>query len=423
MTDSGATDTGKSFRSPSPGPGNGNPHGISLALATPPGVGGIAEVHVWGAGCAMLVDGIFRSKSGLTLAEAPPGRILYGWIVDNGVTLDEVIALRKETERICDAETVEIGCHGGGAAARAVMDALSGLGAVETTWDQALDAACARGETSHIETEANKALRDCLSPTALPVLLFELDAHPLEREIARTLTLVETDGPKAELALRTLLNQTWPVPFVEPQAVFIAGFPNAGKSSLFNALAGRKKVIVHDTPGTTRDYVDEVVALDELPVRLFDSAGLGESATDIEKLAEEFAFRAMKEARIVLFVFDGSRPVKEGEMTLYNQLDCATLIPIINKTDLPRAEGAAGVPGAIGVSALTGEGLEQVREAVAGHLVCMPAAVSEAVVFTARQEGLLWKALHALEAGDMDGAAGALTEALGSAWRRNQKAT
>jgi len=390
---------------------------------TPPGIGGIAQVLVWGEDCAAIVDRVFRSKSGMTLREAPPGRILYGWIVDNGVTLDEVIALRKQAERIHGLEIVEIGCHGGGAAARAITDALAVLGATETTWDQALETACREGRISRIEVEARGALCDCLNPMALQVLLAELDTHPLEREIARTLELTGTDSPRAALALRALLNQCWAVPYVEPQAVFIAGFPNVGKSSLFNALAGCRKVIVHETPGTTRDCVEEVVAIDELPVRLFDSAGLGESSTDIEKLAGEFALRAIREARIVLFVFDGSRPVKEGELALYNQLDCAAVIPIINKTDLPGAKGAADVPGAIGVSALTGAELEQVRTAIAGHLLCMPAAVSEAVVFTARQEALLRRALHTLEQGNTGGAVEALVEALGATWQEKRTAT
>jgi tRNA modification GTPase len=423
LTQSDAPENRKSRCGPAPGSGDSDSSPILTLLTTPPGVGGIAQIHVWGGECAAMVDQVFRAKSGMTLCEAPPGRVLYGWIVDNGVTLDEVIVLRKQTERLYGAATIEIGCHGGGAAARAIMDALAALGAVETTWNQAVETAYKEGRISRIEAESHRALRDCLSPRALPVLLAELDTHPLEREIAGALNLAATDSSKAALRLRALLNQSWAVPFIEPQAVFIAGFPNVGKSSLFNALAGSRKVIVHETPGTTRDYVEEVVAIDELPVRLFDSAGLGESATGIEKLAEEFAFRAMKDARIVLFVFDSSRPLKEGELALYNQLDCATVIPIINKTDLPGAARAAEVPGAIGVSALTGAGLEQVRAAIAGHLLCLPAAVSEAVVFTGRQETVLREALHALESGDAGGAVEALTEALGAAWQEKRIAT
>jgi tRNA modification GTPase len=346
------------------------------------------------------VDSLFRSKSGRKITTVPPSRFLYGNIVKDGEILDEVIVRRKETDRIYGAETVEIGCHAGGAAAHAIIDALVELGAAHVSFDKVLEAACAQGRISRIEMDAHVALRSCVSGKALPVLLAELDRHHLEREIESICRLIGEGSSQAAQLIRHLLKNSWAIPYVEPQSVFITGFPNVGKSSLFNALTGRERVIVHDTAGTTRDVVDELVLLDEVPVRLLDSAGVGESKTEIEKLAEEFAFRAMEEAALILFVFDSSRPAKEAELKLYRQLDSELLIPIINKTDLPPAGIVPEVSGALKVSALTGKGVPALREEIAGKLARQPRETGEPVVFAAKQRDLLREALERLEAGN-----------------------
>jgi tRNA modification GTPase len=315
--------------------------------------------------------------------------------------LDEVIIRRKEYDRVYGAETVEIGCHAGGAAAQAVMDAFLELGADRSSSEDVLESACEQGRISRIELDARNALENCFCGKALSALLAELHEHPLERETEEICRLIETNTPKeiakAAQRIRNLLNCTWAIPYVEPQPVFIAGFPNVGKSSLFNALTGVERVIVHDVAGTTRDVVDEMAVLGELPVRLHDSAGVGESATGIEKKAQGFAFRGLKEAALVLFVFDGSRPVKEGELKLYGQLDCAKLIPIINKTDLPETRDIPGLDNALKVSALTGRGIPELGSAIAASLAPQKAPAGRLAVFTGKQEKLLENALKVLE--------------------------
>ncbi len=407
--------------------------GIHVTVATAPGLGGITEIHVWGKGSGKLVDLLFQARSGKAIAKAPAGRFLYGHIVKDGVVLDEVIVRGKETDRIYGAETVQIGCHGGGAAARAIIDALAAEGALETDSEKALEAAWQQGRISRIELDAHHALKGCASERALPVLLAELDKHHLEREIERiyrqkprtsvrgsdadnTPALSGKRGGASEaavLAIRDLLENSWAVAHVEPQPVFITGFPNVGKSSIFNALAGRERVIVHETPGTTRDVVEEVILLDKIPVRLLDAAGVGESKTEIEKLAEEFAFRALDEAALILFVFDGSRPVKETELKLYRQLDSELLIPIINKADLARSELPEELSGTMEVSALTGQGIEQLRSVIAAKLAPQSGDAAKPAAFTVRQRDLLQRALNALEAGKAIAGLEALGQLLG----------
>lgn len=391
---------------------------VQVAVSTPPGLGGIAEIHVWGRGSAAFVDSLFRARSGNAISRTPPERFLYGHIVRENRVLDEVIVRRKQGDRLYGAETVEIGCHGGGAAARAIIAALVELGAARSDFDAVLEDACIEGRISRIESDAHRALRSCVSERALPVLLAELDMHLLQREVEEISALIRKDASRAVPRIRDLLENTWAVAHVEPRPVFITGFPNVGKSSLFNALAGRERVIVHGTPGTTRDVVDEVVMLDELPVRLFDSAGVGRSETALEKLAEEFAFRAMREAALILLVFDGSRPTTEAEMKLHQRLDCGKRIPIINKADLPRAAIAPELAGALEISALTGQRLPELCSAIAGSLAGKPRAAGQPTLFTAGQRDLLKEALRCLEAGDARGgleAAGRILRCPGTA--------
>lgn len=385
---------------------------VHVALATPPGTAGIAEIHLWGEGALVLADSIFRSKSRASIAQTPPERFRYGHIVKDGQIIDEVIVRRKEHGRICSAQSVEIGCHGGGVPASTVIDLLVDAGAVLTDSDAMLKAAAGEGRISRIEADAHRMLRACVSEEALHVLLAELEKHSLEKELVRIYRLIAQRDAACVQELRKLLEHSWAVPYADPRPVFITGFPNVGKSSLFNAISGRERVIVHDTPGTTRDVIEELLVADDVPFRLHDCAGVGESRTELEKQAQAFALRAIEAATLILMVFDGSRPVKEAQMELYYHLDCEKLLPIINKTDLERARMPADLRPCVEVSALTGAGVKELCAKLTRRLTQRPQAPGPSA-FTARQEGSLQTALAALEAGNVTAGLEAIAEVIG----------
>jgi tRNA modification GTPase len=376
---------------------------ILFAVSTPPGIGGIAQIDVWGTGSSALVDKLFRSKRDKSLRQVGPQEFLYGHIVENDAVIDEVIVRRAETDRIYGSETVRICCHGGSAAAAAVMSALTGQGASLTTVSEALESARQEGRVTGIEADALRFLWSCVSEKALPILLRELEKHPLENEIRQLHALASVSPSEAATGLRALVEQSWAVPYADPRPVSIAGFPNVGKSSLFNALVGTRRVIVHEEPGTTHDVVEELVLLDGVPARLFDSAGVGEPGSEIEMKAQEFALRAIAESEVVLFVFDGSRPAKKDEMELHHRLDCASVIPIINKADLPRAGLPEKIRGAAKVSALTGTGIPGLRRALAARLAPRAGPPEKPSAFSAAQRDRLRSALESLEADDLPG--------------------
>ena len=150
----------------------------------------------------------------------------------------------------------------------------------------------------------------------------------------------------------------------------IVGPPNAGKSSVFNALLGRDRSIVTDIPGTTRDLVAEDAAISGIPVRLEDTAGLRTGGGEIENLGMERSRQAAADADVFLLVVDASRSLTEEEYALRRQMDFPSGIVILNKSDLPahvteeEKRALAGSWPYIDVSAKTGHGIDATRAVV-----------------------------------------------------------
>jgi tRNA modification GTPase len=132
--------------------------------------------------------------------------------------------------------------------------------------------------------------------------------------------------------------------------VVIAGPPNAGKSSLLNALVGQDRAIVTDTPGTTRDHIDVPLSLEGVPLRLTDTAGLRESDEEVERMGVERAGRLIAMADVLLWLGESAAPQHPH------------LIRVHSKSDLPGRDHTP--PGALAVSALTGRGLSELADAI-----------------------------------------------------------
>ena len=144
----------------------------------------------------------------------------------------------------------------------------------------------------------------------------------------------------------------------------IVGRPNVGKSSLFNRLLEQDRAIVTDIPGTTRDVVSEVAAIHGIPVKLFDTAGIREGEGLVETLGIERSFQAMADADLTLVVVDLSAPRRRAGSRVDGARARAGPLDLLvgNKCDLPR--GAELIESMLPVSALTGEGIEALRDAV-----------------------------------------------------------
>jgi tRNA modification GTPase len=176
----------------------------------------------------------------------------------------------------------------------------------------------------------------------------------------------------------------------------IVGQPNTGKSSLFNALLEQDRAIVTDIPGTTRDLVSETAAMEGIPVRLVDTAGIREGEGLVETLGIERSFQAMADADLTLVVIDLSQPASERDAELVGRAQSqGRYLVAANKADLPSKQEADG---AVVVSARTGSGIAELRRAIIAAVTPEHGMAGESGFITSlRQERLLRECGEALE--------------------------
>lgn len=410
------------------------PLSLRAALLTPPGRGGIAVVSVVGPGAIEAVWRGFRPRSGVASDRVEPGRLYYGHFLDaRGEVVDEVLVAVLDTE----PEHLEVNCHGGVVPSRLVLRELAGLGVEVVTWrDLPACAHLVSGEDL-VQKEAREAL--VRAPTLrVAQMLAAQWRGALSGEVRRLLALLgrapaerapaeraPAGGPSAEPgepalkavadALSALLDTAhWGLALTEPPKVVLGGRVNVGKSSLANALHQAERYLVAEEPGTTRDLLPGLISLEGLPVELIDAAGIRETRDTVERLAVEHARRGMREAELVLVVFDGSRALLPEEVEFVRRLGEKPILAVVNKCDLPRVLTDGEVEGVVGqkpihTSAVTGQGLEALRRELARRLFGeVPEDAGRAVVFTRRQVDLLSRARRALA----EGSPGARCEAV-----------
>jgi tRNA modification GTPase len=202
----------------------------------------------------------------------------------------------------------------------------------------------------------------------------------------------------------------------------IAGRPNVGKSSLLNALLQRDRAIVTEMPGTTRDVIEEHININGLPLRVMDTAGIRQAHDMAEEEGVRRTLRAIEDADLLMGVVDGSVPLRDGDMELFERMKGRHSIVVVNKADLPQAglELPGGIP-AFRVSAKTGEGLAALKEGIFSS--CMKTGGrAEGVIVTNLRHKIaldssgraLRAALAAIETEPLEIAAMELREALDS---------
>lgn len=344
---------------------------VRVALLTPPGRGALAVVGVAGAAACELADGLFQPRRGPPLAARPDRSIAVGtWHAVAHSPGEPLVVVRHARDRL------EVHCHGGTAAAAAVIDSLVAAGADRVTWRAWL-----RGKgSSEIELEARQALAIAAGPRAARILSRQL-AGALAAEIDRIGWLAAGADRRAAVA-RLLRAARVGLHLAEPWRVVVAGPVNAGKSSLVNSLAGHARSIVSPEPGTTRDLVTTRIVLDGWEVELVDTAGTRDdvsAASATERAGMARAAEARGEADLVLAVVPAGSPPPEpapGELVVITKAD---LVP----------EPPAVPNGGVVTSAITGRGMDELAAAIVAALVpedvSEPGLLAGPVPFTRRQ--------------------------------------
>ena len=391
------------------------PKDTIAAISTAPGAGGIAIVRASGARAREILKKCFHPAGD---REPSSHEMLYGHAVDGaGGILDEVMAVYLAAPRTYTREDMfEIQCHGGGVCARRVLERILELGARIAEPGEFTRRAFLNGRIDLSRAEAVMALIGANSEAAARASLRQLEGgiSGFVRDVAERLkgcmALIEacTDFPDevdepdaarrvgadvreimAELNRRCDPRSARLIR--EGASIVLAGRPNVGKSSLMNALLRQERAIVTDIPGTTRDVLTERIQLGGICAELSDTAGQRNTDDPVEKIGVDRAARAMESADIVLIVLDASAPMTAEDAALLQGLDARAIV-CMNKCDLP---GMCEYPGAIRLSAATGEGVEALVRELESRLSA--AAGEEERMTEERHLRLARRALDALE--------------------------
>lgn len=411
-------------------------HDIIAAIATPPGKGAVGIVRVSGEGSLELVSRLWKGKSPLSLGR---NSFTYGKILGtDGESLDEALLLTfKGPHSYTGQDSAELHTHGSPAVLRKVLQTVIEAGArpagpgeftLRAYLNGKMDLAQAESVLSLVESESEAARRQALRGLsaglsakiqALSDVLFDLLAH-----IQAWLDYPEEGVEPAEIQARLepVLHEvrhllaTAPAGRIAQKGARIAlvGAPNAGKSSLLNALLGYDRAIVTPVPGTTRDYLEAPLEIAGVPIVAVDTAGVRQTEDLVERSGVERALQIAQEADLVLYLADSSQPQTE-----LPDLPLERTVRVATKADLDARWDTTGF---LVVSSTTGFGLDALRQAIHDRLL-QDAPEGEVWITNERHAEALARAekhlVEALEAPEdlaglsIEGALGALSEILG----------
>lgn len=407
------------------------------ALSTAPGVGAVAMVRVSGPEAFGVLA---RVAPEMVEGEAPARTATLARILspDDGSMLDQVLVTRfVGPDSYTGEDVVEISCHGGVLVPHLVLDACLAAGARAAEAGEFTRRAYLRGRMDLVQAEAVGDMIHARSRALHGAAVAQLDRGLSERIGALRARLVrleallahhidfpeEDDAPVplghirmeaselAEWIGRMLATAPEGELLREGALVVLAGRPNVGKSSLYNALLGRDRAIVTEEPGTTRDALEAGVELGGFPFRLVDTAGLRETDRQVERLGIEVTRRYLSEADVVLMCVEAATGLLEEERGFLEELGERPVLLVETKADELSADSGVGSardgPGArrVRVSARTGEGLDGLRKV-------LPELVFSGLVSVTPDVPVITRRRHARSLRKAGEAVGAFAEAL-----------
>ncbi len=431
------------------------------AIATPSGEGGISIIRISGSSAfPLLYKHLQSSRPGEKLSFPPRTMVLANFVTSSGEIADRVLGVRFPAPRSYTGEDVaEIHAHGGYAAAQTIIENLCLSGARMADPGEFTRRAFINGKISlpqaeaifgmitsrtsrgmyaasrSIQGETEKQLQPLLSQTLslLAEIQVILDFPDEEYDAASNKELLKRIRKLSEEARQ--IRERFFSGFLLNQGIHVvlAGKPNAGKSSLFNALLGKDRAIVTHIPGTTRDVVTDSFVHRGITCFLHDVAGLRHTEDLIEKLGISLAQEKIRASNVILALFDGSEKNPEDPylLELLESLSGSVCIPVISKSDLrqPKLENLPKdfrdhhlwSTSPLLVSSLQRKGIEEIKNCIVNSVV-QESLLSESLYSTGRQlEEMdlymehLQDTLQALQAsGELDVAASSLSLALSS---------
>ena len=401
------------------------------AISTPPGRGGIGIVRLSGTDSVSIAAQLVRLRHPLMPAHVRLADVIaYSETGAELEVIDEALVTYFDGPNSYTSEdVVEIAAHGSPVILDFLLRRALALGARLADPGEFTQRAFLSGRLDLTQAEAVRDLIEAQTLTQARQAASQMGGAlsrrvmPVKHALVELIALLEAGidfaeddvdvAPQVEIARR--IDALKP-PLTALEASFargrlvhygltlaIVGRPNAGKSSLFNRLVERDRAIVTASPGTTRDLVTERISLDGIPLELVDTAGLREGLEEAEQMGIRRSREALAEADLVLIVLDATEPINEEERRLLAATDSRPALIAVNKSDLIANDRAASdlyakelldVP-ALATSALTGEGIEELRAQIL-RLATGGAAAETGLLTNLRQHQAVTATLNAL---------------------------
>lgn len=349
------------------------------AIATPPAAGGISVIRISGENAADIAAKVFRPVSGKEVREMQGYRAAYGRIFDGDEQLDDgVLLMYRAPHSYTGEDTAEISCHGGIYVTRRVLSACVKAGAQPAAPGEFTKRALLNGKLSLTQAEAvadiisaqGDQLLNCANGQREGALYRRMEKctdsiMEVSSQISAWVDYPDDDTPvvtqewlceklSAVRGMFACLLSGYDTGRILREGIScaIVGKPNAGKSTLMNSLAGQQRSIVSDIEGTTRDIVEETIALGDIVLRVADCAGIRDTDDAVEKIGVDIMLKKLENADIVLAVFDGSRELSGEDRRLLELLDPAKTVAVVNKSDLPQKLELNEISAKLGVPAV-----------------------------------------------------------------------
>ena len=331
------------------------------SISTAPGIGGIGIIRLSGDETFEIIEKIFQPKAYQKIEEIKGYTIKYGNIVENGEIIDEVLVSYFKAPKSYTTENMcEINSHGGNVIVRKILELCLKNGAELAEPGEFTKRAFLNGRIDLAQAESvidvinAKSEKEAKSGVKQLEGFLSKEIKNIKQEILDVLVNIEVtidypeyDTPEVQenemkTMLKSVKNKLEKLEksfdngkiLKEGIKTAIIGKPNAGKSSLLNAILKEERAIVTDIAGTTRDTIEEFVTVNGIPLKLVDTAGIREASDAVEKIGVEKSIKQAEEADLIIAIFDSSKKLTEEDLEILKLIENRQSIILLNKSDL-----------------------------------------------------------------------------------------